>query len=118
MISTSRTVTCTRSNLSLTTNIQSCIIVLDPTTQEYHFCSIENIVHIQNLWLVLTKKLCVLFHPHFNAYSVVSKCLEFEAMSIRDINFPSLPIKTIRCVKCISSPFASFIASQMFLSIE
>ena len=69
------------------------------------FHSVETMVYVRGEWLLLTKRLSVVYHPHFRVFSVESKGLQFEIINPRLIKYPPLPIKVVRCVRCVCLPF-------------
>lgn len=69
---------------------------------------LEKIVHIQNTWIILGRQLNLIYHPHFNCYSVTNKEVYPTALVCNKIKRHPVPVHTIRCLQCICLPLQSF----------
>lgn len=74
--------------------------------------SLERIINIRQSFYLLAKKFDVIYHPHFNTYAVKSKSLQITTFSLSKLSHISLPIHTVRCVRCICIPF-TFISDNV-----
>ena len=103
-ITISSTLICNDLNYSLTTKEPTCYASTDPVNIDLIFHSVEKIVRVRGEWLAITSSLKVVYHPHFRVYSIEEKCIKRKAVPVLTIKFAPLPIRVVRCVRCICLP--------------